>query len=68
MPIKNIISNEVRGEIFCDLQFKPCIMQKISPHPITLSIAVCRNDIAILLYRTHVNLLREGDDQSLSEQ
>jgi hypothetical protein len=27
-----VISNEVRGEIFFDLQLKPCTMQKISPH------------------------------------
>ena len=27
-----VISNEVRGEIFFDLQLKPCTTQKISPH------------------------------------
>jgi hypothetical protein len=32
---KVVISNEVRGEIFFDLQLKPCTVYKISPHSST---------------------------------
>lgn len=40
-----VISNEVQGEIFYNLQLKPCVAQKISPHAFTLSVVVRRNDI-----------------------